>query len=366
MSSTAYPAGLPCPAVSVTTPAERRLSSDLPGNKQVRGLQRDYLADERIDFPPLTQAQADTFRAWHDETLHDGGAWFSAHWPSPQGGTLVRRFKGPLQWAYIHGGINKRMWRLSAQCEVRGRSVLPVASDVLLRLPFDAATGLRDVSPRRAAVSIYTAKPADWIVPEAASGISDVQYAVGDRSLYTGYAETNGASNSVFVYPSIPALTGDFTIQAWLYYDADSYPDTTVPIASNGIVQTEFDYELTGPGGLSIRLGGNISNSRFEWQTGEVTTLVPIVCGSTREWWHLGIVRKGGVISTYTAGEKQYSVIAPEPIGGVFPVSIGGFRRASPIGHGYWAPAYTDDVMISSIAEYDGDFTPPTMPLRYR
>lgn len=99
------------------------MSSDIPGPKQFRGLQRDYLATEKITWPPFTQSQSETFKAWWRDTLLRGGAWFTASWPSPQGGTLHRRFLAPPQWQYIHAGTDKRMWRVSAECEVRGRGV---------------------------------------------------------------------------------------------------------------------------------------------------------------------------------------------------------------------------------------------------
>lgn len=120
MPAIAYPASLPCPAVSTTIPAERRIVSDLPGAKQFRRLESAYLAIERVMWNVLTQEQAEAFQAWWDSELRQGGAWFSAGWPSPRGGALLRRFRAPPQWDYIHGGVDRRMWRVSAECDVRG------------------------------------------------------------------------------------------------------------------------------------------------------------------------------------------------------------------------------------------------------
>lgn len=118
MPAILYPSALPCPVVSVTKPAERRSLSDLPGQRQSRLLSRGYLATERVEWV-LKQSQADALRAWYDTTLHGGGAWFAAEWPSPQGGWLDRRFTAPLQWSYIHAGTDKRTWRVAGECEVR-------------------------------------------------------------------------------------------------------------------------------------------------------------------------------------------------------------------------------------------------------
>lgn len=127
MIPSAYPALLPCPTVAVVRPAERRLPSDLAGPKQFRGLQRDYLADERVEWT-LTQEQAAAFDSWWRDDLVQGGKWFLSDWPSPQGAGLVRRFGSAPKWVYIHGGTNRRMWRVSAECEVRGRGVAPQTS----------------------------------------------------------------------------------------------------------------------------------------------------------------------------------------------------------------------------------------------
>ena len=57
MTSIVYPATLPGPSVSMVTPAERRLLSDLTGGpQQARGLQRDYLATQRVEWALLTSA----------------------------------------------------------------------------------------------------------------------------------------------------------------------------------------------------------------------------------------------------------------------------------------------------------------------
>ena len=68
MSALTYPSTLPGPSVSAVTPAERRLLSDVRP-QQVRGLQRDYLATQRVEWDILTAAEAAEFDAWWNDTL---------------------------------------------------------------------------------------------------------------------------------------------------------------------------------------------------------------------------------------------------------------------------------------------------------
>ena len=57
MVAVVFPITLPGPSVSVVTPAERRLLSDVTGGpQQARGVQRDYLATQRVEWALLTSA----------------------------------------------------------------------------------------------------------------------------------------------------------------------------------------------------------------------------------------------------------------------------------------------------------------------
>ena len=125
-----FPTTLPTPSVSSVTPAERRLLSDLTGGpQQARGLQRDYLATQRVEWALLTADEADAFNGWWRVTLTSGGAWFASTWPAPQGWvSIVRRFVGAPQWTHLPGG----MWHVSASVQVRGRGMPPMLSWAIL------------------------------------------------------------------------------------------------------------------------------------------------------------------------------------------------------------------------------------------
>lgn len=125
MGTLSYPSTLPGPSLSEVTPVDRRLMSDLSGAApQSRGIQRDYLGTQAVEWDILTPLEADLLNDWYSSVLVQGGAWFSSAWPTPQGwGLLVRRFLGELAWSHVGAGH----WRVSGKTLVRGRGLPPLA-----------------------------------------------------------------------------------------------------------------------------------------------------------------------------------------------------------------------------------------------
>jgi hypothetical protein len=119
MTAVLYPRSLPCPQTSVVTPAERRALSDPQRPREARNVQRDRLEYERVTWPPFDPDKAEAIFVFWRDTLHRGGAWFTAEWPLPRGLRMqvVRKFREQPKWQFIPGGF----WQLSALCEVRGR-----------------------------------------------------------------------------------------------------------------------------------------------------------------------------------------------------------------------------------------------------
>ena len=122
MAASDYPTTLPGPSAVTAQGAERRLIADRDGVRQSRPAQLDRLAMQQLTFEFVTFPQCATFRTWWGTALVNGGAWFAATWPLPQGFVSgVRRFASVPQWDYI-AAIG---WRVTAVCEVRGRGVTP-------------------------------------------------------------------------------------------------------------------------------------------------------------------------------------------------------------------------------------------------
>lgn len=89
----------------------------------MRVLQRSRLANERITWPALNERQVTAFRAWWEGRLIFGGSWFSATWPFMSGLVpVVRKFIKQPAYVYVGNGY----WRVTADCEVRGQTELPM------------------------------------------------------------------------------------------------------------------------------------------------------------------------------------------------------------------------------------------------
>lgn len=123
MPVVSYPTTLPNPSVSSVAPAERRLLSDVTGGpQQARGVQRDYLGTQGVEWSLLSATDAASLDLWWRTTLTYGGAWFASTWPAPQGWvSAVRRIVGAPQWAHLPGGF----WKVTATVQVRGVGMAP-------------------------------------------------------------------------------------------------------------------------------------------------------------------------------------------------------------------------------------------------
>ena len=123
-----YPAELPMPQTSVVSPAEMRQLSNDQRPYSARALSLEHREFERITFPAMNAAQAERFVSWWRDDLTLGGAWFNATWPLPRGLVEgVRKFFGAPTWQAVGRGY----WKISAICEVRGRSMPVYRPDTL-------------------------------------------------------------------------------------------------------------------------------------------------------------------------------------------------------------------------------------------
>ena len=115
-----FPITLPVPQTMQVTPMERAQFSDADRPREARALSLDRLAIVRAVWPALPPAKAEIFRAWWRDTVYQGGAWFNATWPLPQGRVpSVFRFIEQPTWRFVPGGY----WRIEAVLEQRGRTL---------------------------------------------------------------------------------------------------------------------------------------------------------------------------------------------------------------------------------------------------
>lgn len=118
--ATDYPTTLRVPQTEIVTPIGRAQLSDPDRPREARALSRDRLAIVRATWAPMSPAKAAIFEQWWRVDIYEGGAWFNATWPLPQGVVpAVFRFIEQPRWRFVPGG----RWRIEGVLEQRGRGL---------------------------------------------------------------------------------------------------------------------------------------------------------------------------------------------------------------------------------------------------
>lgn len=165
-----FPTSLPCPQTETVTPFDRgqRSSEDRP--REARALSLDRLAIVRATWPPLSPEDAATFYAFWKDDLFDGGAWFNATWPLPQGKVpAVFKFVQQPRFRFVPGG----RWRVEAVLEQRGRgqSVIAGGTPGVPSNPWNSANELGTVVFTDSDFTATAQTPATVVSIEAAEGL---------------------------------------------------------------------------------------------------------------------------------------------------------------------------------------------------
>ena len=152
---------------------------------------------------------------------------------------------------------------------------------------------------------------------------------------------------------SVINLTGDFTIEAWLYPAANGQ-NTIVSLRNGGAGTTMLRIRLQSGG---VQIFANASGVSLD---SGVVSSVPV-----NTWTHFACVRRGGIFELFLNGSSVYTstaipASASLTAGGSFNV-IGGFSDFSVI---HLFNGYMDDLRITkNIARYTSKFTPPVRSL---
>jgi len=118
--ATDYPTTLRVPQTENVTPFDREQASDRDRPREERPLSLDRLAVVRATWPPFSPSEAEIFEQWWRVQIYEGGAWFNATWPLPQGRVpAVFRFIEQPVWRFVAGGL----WRVEGVLEQRGRGL---------------------------------------------------------------------------------------------------------------------------------------------------------------------------------------------------------------------------------------------------
>tara|TARA_R110001599_G_scaffold30811_1_gene103318 strand:- start:237 stop:908 length:672 start_codon:yes stop_codon:yes gene_type:complete len=136
--------------------------------------------------------------------------------------------------------------------------------------------------------------------------------------------------------------TGNFTIEMWLYRTASGATQSIIDSRSAASA-TDYQTHITSGNKLRSRYGG----------IAETSATVPV-----NEWVHIAIVRNNGTVTQYIngTGGGTYSSTASLTVTSSGLTLGGGANDSGSIA------GYVDDIRISKMARYTGNFTAPTEP----
>ena len=176
-------------------------------------------------------------------------------------------------------------------------------------------------------------------------------------STQSSTSQTKYASSSIYFdgsdridlpNPSIPALDGDFTFEAWIYPTAVNY----------GAI---FARGFGNNGGLLIWIQTNF-NARFYRDDGAQLNLQSGSSISANQWTHIAVTRQGSSVKTFINGTvDQTGTMDPANygLGNTSKFEIGAFNDSQQYFNGYM-----EDVRITKgLARYTANFTPPSASL---
>jgi RHS repeat-associated protein len=183
------------------------------------------------------------------------------------------------------------------------------------------------------------------------AALSTSQFKVGTASL-----ALNGSNQSI----STPSTTdfdlqGDFTIEAWVYYNAGSTPANQTLVSRDNGSGSQNKWAI----GLNIVSGGDLSFFRYSTSVGQYNLNWPW-SPSASTWYHLAVVRQANNWTAYVNGTSLGTVVDTNPMPlTTSPLVIGA------LGEGLWyADGYIDELRITGgTAVYTANFTPPSAPL---
>lgn len=215
--------------------------------------------------------------------------------------------------------------------------------NVSLLLPFDGADGFSsaaDLSSVPKTITFF-----------GDAKISTTQSKFGGTSLYL---DGSGDYLSVAHNPALSLVSGDWTIEAWIYIVALPASGTMEIVNKDGVSGTsysQFALAVTSAGKLTAFIGnGNGVSPTGTIYTGSTTI-------TTGAWHHVAIVKNGSTFIGFLNGGQEWSAAAATMYEGSKALLIG-YHTGQP-GTAYFN-GYIDDLRITKgIARYTANFTPP-------
>jgi len=178
--------------------------------------------------------------------------------------------------------------------------------------------------------------------------VGNAQISTSVKKYGTGSIAFDG-SGDWLVTPYNPnwILSGDFTIECWLYWTAHGSYGGIVGCANSN----------TGSAisaGWYLDFNSTSNNLQFEGQGGVSVVTTNVIPSS--QWVHIAVVRSGSTITHYLNGVANGSGTSSTSFNSAtYPLYVGVDR-----GNTSTLTGYIDDLRISKVARYTANFTAPT------
>jgi hypothetical protein len=164
----------------------------------------------------------------------------------------------------------------------------------------------------------------------------------------TGSGVFNGSGYIVASNSLLNISTGNFTIEAWLYFNSVAAGQQPLSIYSNTSVS--FAIYTTSSGKVNYYLSSNGAS----WN---IASGVQIGSIATSQWYHIALVRNSNVFTPYLGGVSGTQTTSSSSLNSQQQFVAG----VSPNFSTGWFNGYIDDVRITKgVALYTSNFTPPT------
>jgi hypothetical protein len=181
--------------------------------------------------------------------------------------------------------------------------------------------------------------------------VGDAQIDTTTKKYGTGSMEFDGTGDYLRApYSDNWVLSGDFTIEFWIYYTAHG--------AYTGIVCSVNDNVSVGPtAGWIVSFYSTTDKLTFQAPSVDIITTNTI---PSSQWVHHAVVRSGSTITHYTNGVANGTGTSSATYdSATFPLYIAASRDLAT-----FATCFIDDLRITKgIARYTTTFTPPTAAL---
>ncbi len=205
----------------------------------------------------------------------------------------------------------------------------------------NGSTTIVDTSPSPKAITLV-----------GTPSISTAQSRFGEASIYFG-----GTADALSVAhsPDINLASGDFTIEAWVYFSSLAIAQTILQKdQSFGTTFTSYSIHVGTTGALVLQMGtgnGATYSQAVSSAAGTVTA---------GAWHHIAVTRSGNTVRLFVGGvQVGVGTLTGTPVDGGKPLIVGRYPAGGGAADG-WMFGHIDELRITKgLARYTANFTPP-------